>query len=161
MVSTATPAARANCSIRYSMSTYSNPWLECVEGTRRSSWWAWRLDRQAGRRVRGGRSELTDCDGALAGALPRYLAGRIPVIHAVQPRWVVAVGAGERLHRIDVVERVVVVPDRVAHVGRRAVVHQVAGGAKDRVMRVVDVAAGPKRRPCARKELHRSQRAGG
>src|SRR5216684_7965690 len=81
MVSTATPAVRANCSIRYSMSTYSNN------------------RRGAGR--------------------PRLARG-VPVVHAVEPLRVGAERAGEEIDRVRVVVVVVVVNDRIAHVGRRA-----------------------------------------
>src|SRR6266852_9565354 len=104
MVSTATPAVRANCSIRYSMSTYSNN------------------RRRAGRLC---------------------LARRVPVVHAVEPVRVRAVGAGEELDRVHVVVVVVVVKDGVGHVARCPVVDEQACGGQDRVMRVIDVAALP------------------
>src|SRR5450631_4080096 len=113
MVSTATPADRANCSIRYSMSTYS----KCLGGSS---------------------------------------SDRVPVVHAVQPSGVGAVGPRERLHRVDVVEVEVVVVDRVAHVVRRAVVRQVASRREDGVVRVIDVPALPVLGPGAGKELHRA-----
>src|SRR5450631_2842690 len=113
MVSTATPADRANCSIRYSMSTYS----KCL----------------------GGPS-----------------SDRVPVVHAVQPSGVGAVGPREELHRVDVVVIVVVLEDRVAHVVRRAVVRQIASSREDGVVRVVDVSALPVFGPRAGEELHRA-----
>src|SRR5260370_13908197 len=121
MVSTATPAVRANCSIRYSMSTYSN------------------------NRRRAGRP---------------YLARRVPVVHAVEPLRVGAEGAGEELDRVRVVVVVVVLNDRIAHVGRGAVVHEQARGGQDRVVRVIDVAALAILPPGSRDELHRPLRAG-
>src|SRR5712692_7508354 len=102
MVSTATPAVRANCSIRYSMSTYSNN------------------RRRAGRLC---------------------LARRVPVVHAVEPLRVSAVGAGKKHDRVDVVIVEVVVEDRLAHVAGRSPVDQVSGRGEDRVMGVHDVAA--------------------
>src|SRR5260370_42254163 len=122
MVPTAPPAVRATCSIRYSMSTYSN------------------------NRLRTGRP---------------CLAGRVPVVHAVEPLRVGAVGAGEELDRVRVVVVVVVVNDRIAHVGRGAVVEEEACGGQDRVVRVVDVAALAILPPGSRDELHRPLRAGG
>src|SRR5450759_1754516 len=118
MVSTATPADRPNCSIRYSMSTYS----KCLGG--------WSSD-------------------------------RVPVIHAIEPSRVGAVGPREGLHRVDVVVIVVVLEDRVAHVVRRAVVREVASRREDGVMRVIDVPALPVFGPGAGKELHRSLRIRG
>src|SRR6266567_5308763 len=117
MVSTATPAVRANCSIRYSMSTYSNNGRDATRGS---------------------------------------LAGCVPVVHAVEPVRVGAVGAGEVDDRIHVVVVEVVVQDRVGHVGRRAVVDQQAGGSENRVVRVHDVAALAIFLPGSGDELHRS-----
>src|SRR5712691_231975 len=121
MVSTATPAVRANCSIRYSMSTYSN------------------------NRRRAGR--------------PR-LARRVPVVHAVEPVGVRAVGAGEKHDRVDVVVVEVVVKDGLAHVARGPVVDEQARGGQDRVVRVIDVAALAILPPGSRDKLHRALRAG-
>src|SRR5713101_8441827 len=101
MVSTATPAVLANCSIRYSMSTYSNN------------------RRQAGRLC---------------------LARRVPVVHAVEPLRVRAVGPSEKHDRVDVVIVVVVMKDGLPHVARRAVAGEQARGGQDRVVGVHDVA---------------------
>src|SRR3981081_2937272 len=63
----------------------------------------------------------------------------VRIVHAVEPQGVLAVSAGERFHRVHVVERVVVMPDRVAHVRRRPVVDEVVGGTEYSVMWVVHV----------------------
>src|SRR5450759_1688210 len=84
----------------------------------------------------------------------------VPVIHAVEPPRIGAVGPRKGLHRVHVVVVEVVVPDRVAHVVRRAVVGEVAGRGEDGVVRVVDVPALAVLGPRAGKELHRALRAG-
>src|SRR5260370_3409622 len=121
MVSTATPAVRANCSIRYSMSTYSN------------------------NRRRAGRP---------------CLARRVPVVHAVKPVRVRAVGAGEELDRVDVVIVEVVVKDGLAHVARGPIAEQAARRGQDRVARATDVAALAILPPGSRGKLQRALRAG-
>src|SRR5260370_38085808 len=93
MVSTATPAVRANCSIRYSMSTYSN------------------------NRRRAGRP-----------CLPR----RVPVVHAVKPVRVRAVGAGEELHRVAEVLGGVVVKVGLGHFAPGPLARGEASGVQDR-----------------------------
>src|SRR3984893_19163004 len=86
---------------------------------------------------------------------------RVPVVHPVEPSRIGAVSAREGLHRVDVVEVVVVLEDRVAHVVWRAVADQVARGREYRVMRIVDVSALAVLGPRARQELHRTLRARG
>src|SRR2546423_5225202 len=86
------------------------------------------------------------------------LAGRVPVVEAVEPGGVVTDGAGEVSDGVDVVVVQVVVEDRGPHVGRRAVVHQVPRRGHYRVVGVVDVAALAPVGPRAGQELHRAQR---
>src|SRR5450759_140921 len=85
---------------------------------------------------------------------------RVPVVHAVEPSRIGTIGPREVLHRVDVVEVMVVLEDRVAHVDRRAVVREVAGRGEDGVVRVVDAPALPVLGPRAGEELHRTLGAG-
>src|SRR5437879_6643304 len=84
----------------------------------------------------------------------RRLPRRVPVVQAVEPGGVGPDGAGEELDSVHVVEVQVVVEDRGAHVVRRAVMDQVAGGGHDRVVGIPHVAALTVVGPRSGQELH-------
>src|SRR5262245_13777897 len=82
----------------------------------------------------------------------------VPVAEVRRPRSLHR--AGVRVDGSDVGAGRVVVPEGTVDVGRRAVGPEQSGGGEDRIVGVVDVAAGAVAIPGGRKELHRPTRAG-
>ena len=67
----------------------------------------------------------------------------LPAVHRIKEARVSPDGGGVRRYRVDVVADRIVVIERAANIRRRAVRVEVVGGAEDRVVRMVDVAAEP------------------